>query len=206
MRRTPHPIADQVSDQVADRLRRFTTLLLKWNASLNLIAPGDTQAVWERHVADSLQLLPLIPAGTDRAVDLGSGGGFPGVVLAVATGIHFDLIESDRRKASFLRSAILETGAPATVHAARIEDVRLPPAPLVTARALAPLPRLLALAWPKLAAGGVCLFLKGARAEQELTAARTDWTMLAETVPSRTHADGSVLRIRDLHPARVVSG
>jgi 16S rRNA (guanine527-N7)-methyltransferase len=194
-----------VSSDITERLRRFTELLLTWNASLNLIAPGDAAAVWERHVEDSLQLAALIPAGVDRAVDLGSGGGFPGLVLAVATGIRFDLIESDRRKAAFLRSAILETGAPATVHARRIEAAAVPPAPLVTARALAPLTRLLPLAARLLAPGGVCLFLKGARVQEELASVAGAWRMETETLPSRTHTDGTILRLRGLRQVKPVS-
>jgi 16S rRNA (guanine527-N7)-methyltransferase len=190
-----------VTQAVTDRLRRFSTLLLTWNASLNLIAPGDAASVWERHVEDSLQLVPLIPDGVERAVDLGSGGGFPGLVLAIATGIRFDLIESDRRKAAFLRTAILETGAPAAVHACRIEDAPIAPAPLVTARALAPLPRLLPLAAQLLAPGGVCLLLKGARVQEELTAVAGAWRMEAERLPSRTHAGGVILRVSGLRQA-----
>jgi 16S rRNA (guanine527-N7)-methyltransferase len=180
------------------RLRRFADLLLRWNLSLNLIAARDADVVWERHIADSLQLVPLMPPGLDRAVDLGTGGGFPGLVLAIATGMAFDLIESDRRKASFLRTAILETGAPATVHCCRIEDAAVPPAGLVTARALAPLPRLLPLAARFLRDDGVCLFLKGAKVEEELTAAARDWSMTADRVPSQTGTDGVILRVSGL--------
>ena len=187
-----------MTDETNARLRRFADLLLHWNGTLNLIAPRDAPVVWERHIEDSLQLLPLIPAGIERAVDLGSGGGFPGVVLAIASGVHFDLIEADRRKASFLRTAVLETGAPATVHACRIEDAAVPPVPLVTARALAPLPRLLPLAARFLAPSGVCLFLKGAKADEEIAAAEADWRMAVERVPSRTGGDGVVLRISGL--------
>jgi 16S rRNA (guanine527-N7)-methyltransferase len=180
------------------RLGRFVDLLLRWNATLNLIAAKDVAVVWERHIADSLQLVPLLPAGIDRAVDLGSGGGFPGLVLAIATGVRFDLIEADRRKASFLRSAVLETGAPATVHCCRIEDAAVPPAGLVTARALAPLPRLLPLAVRLLTADGICLLLKGAKVQEELAAAERDWTMTVDQVPSRTGPDGVVLRVGGL--------
>ncbi|HEY4172671.1 MAG TPA: 16S rRNA (guanine(527)-N(7))-methyltransferase RsmG [Rhodopila sp.] len=179
------------------KLRDFATLLLRWNATLNLIAARDAATLWDRHIADSLQLVPLMPGGTPRAIDLGSGGGFPGLVLAIATGIPFDLIESDQRKASFLRTAILQTGAPATVHCCRIEDASVPPAPLVTARALAPLPRLLPLAARLLTDDGTCLFLKGAKAEDELAAA-TDWSMAVDRVPSQTGQDGVVLRITGL--------
>jgi 16S rRNA (guanine527-N7)-methyltransferase len=182
----------------ADRLRQFAALLLRWNTTLNLVAPRDADHLWDRHIEDSLQLAPLIPPGTPRAIDLGTGGGFPGLVLAIATGIQYDLIESDRRKASFLRTAILETGAPATVHCCRIEDAPVPPAPLVTARALAPLPRLLPLAARLLTETGTCLFLKGAKAEEELTAAQRDWTLTADRFPSRTSPDGMVLRIAGL--------
>ncbi len=181
-----------------DKLCRFADLLLRWNTTLNLIAPKDAGVLWQRHIADSLQLVPLMPTCIERAVDLGTGGGFPGLVLALATGLPFDLIESDRRKASFLRTAVLETGAPATVHCCRIEDAPVAPAPLVTARALAPLPRLLPLAHRLLTDDGVCLFLKGAKLEDELIAAERDWTMTVERTPSQTGADGVVVRVSGL--------
>jgi 16S rRNA (guanine527-N7)-methyltransferase len=180
------------------KLREFSGLLLRWNATLNLIAARDAEVVWDRHIADSLQLVPLIPKDTHRAIDLGTGGGFPGLVLAIATGIPFDLIESDQRKASFLRTAILQTGAPAIVHCCRIEEAAVPPAALVTARALAPLPRLLPLVARFLTHDGVCLLLKGAKVEEELAAADRDWTMALTRIPSRTSPDGVVLRIAGL--------
>lgn len=186
------------------RLRRFAALLLRWNATLNLVAARDTDAVWDRHILDSLQLVPLIPAGTGRGADLGSGGGFPGLVLAVATGIPFDLIESDRRKAAFLRSAVLETGAPATVHACRIEQAAVDPVPLVTARALAPLSRLLPLAARLLAADGTCLLMKGAKAAEELASVRDGWAMTVDRVTSTTHADGVILRISRLSRSKPI--
>lgn len=172
------------------KLRQYADLLLRWNATLNLIAARDATLVWERHIADSLQLVPLMPEGVARGIDLGTGGGFPGLVLAIATGVPFDLIESDRRKASFLRTAVLETGAPATVHCCRIEEATVAPAPLLTARALAPLPRLLPLAARLLTDDGVCLFLKGAKVDEELAAAERDWTMDVKRVPSRTSRMG----------------
>ena len=180
------------------RLQRFAALLLRWNASLNLIARRDEPAVWERHIEDSLQLAPMIPPGTARAIDLGTGGGFPGLVLAIATEIPFDLIESDQRKAAFLRSVVLETGASATVHACRIQHAPVPPAPLVTARALAPLPRLLQLVAPLLAPSGMCLLLKGAKADEEIAAAERDWSMVVERSQSRTSAEGVVLKLTEV--------
>jgi 16S rRNA (guanine527-N7)-methyltransferase len=180
------------------RLDRFADLLLRWNARLNLIAAKDAAVIWERHIADSLQLVPLMRSGTKRAIDLGTGGGFPGLVLAIATGVKFDLIESDRRKAAFLRTAILETAAPAVVHNCRIEDARLPPAPLITARALAPLSRLLPLAARLLAQDGFCLFLKGIKVEEELTEVAGDWAMTVDRIGSQTSPEGVVLRLSGL--------
>ena len=150
-----------------------------------------------RHIQDSLQLAPLIQDATERGVDLGSGAGFPGLILAKATGIFFDLIESDKRKAAFLREAVRVLGAPARVHAVRIEEACVEPAPLVVARALAPLRRLLPLAAPLLAPGGTCLFLKGAQVEAELTEVAGQWQMKVERIPSRT-PPGMVLRITEL--------
>jgi 16S rRNA (guanine527-N7)-methyltransferase len=186
-------------DAARANLDRFAALLLRWNAKLNLIAARDADVIWQRHIADSLQLVPLIPPGTTHAIDLGSGGGFPGLVLAIATGLRFDLVESDQRKASFLRTAALETGAPVTVHACRIEAADIPPAPLVTARALAPLPRLLPLAARLLTADGVCLFLKGAKAGDELADAARAWRMDVTRIPSRTSGEGVILRLSSLH-------
>lgn len=187
-----------MTSETTDRLHQFADLLLRWNATLNLIAARDADVVWQRHIEDSLQLVPLMPRGLVRAVDLGSGGGFPGLILAIATGVRFDLIESDQRKASFLRTAIQQTQAPATVHCCRIEDATVAPADLVTARALAPLPRLLPLAARFLTAQGQCLFLKGARVKGELAIADKDWLMHIERVPSQTGSDGVVLRIGGL--------
>ncbi len=177
------------------RLQRFAELLLRWNATLNLIAARDAQVLWRRHIEDSLQLVPLLPAQAGRGIDLGTGGGFPGLVLAIVTGVPFDLIESDQRKAAFLRSAVLETGASAIVHSCRIEAASVAPAAVVTARALAPLSRLLPLASRLLADDGVCLLLKGAKADDEVAEAERDWDMTVTRVPSRTHPDGVVLRL-----------
>ena len=187
-----------VSRETSLALERFAELLLKWNRALNLIARQDEAFLWDRHIEDSLQLLPLMAPRPDRAIDLGSGAGFPGLVLAIASGVTFYLVEADKLKAAFLREAARVTLAPVKVHAVRIEAARLDPAPLITARALAPLPRLLELAAPLLAHGGTCLFLKGAGARIELTQAASQWHMRAECIPSRTEVDASILRITEL--------
>jgi 16S rRNA (guanine527-N7)-methyltransferase len=182
-----------------ETLHRFAELLLRWNRTVNLIAPKDEAALWDRHIADSLQLAPLMLPRPGRAIDLGSGAGFPGLVLAVATGVPFDLIEADKRKAAFLREAARIMRAPVQVHATRIEASRIAPAPLITARALAPLPLLLALAAPLLAPDGVCLFLKGGNAQAELTQAAAQWHMQVQSIPSRTAPDACILRISHLN-------
>lgn len=192
-----------VSRETEERLRRFVDLLLKWNRTINLISRRDEAYVWERHLIDSLALLPAIPAGTSRAIDLGSGGGFPGVVLGIATGIRFELVESDQRKAAFLREAGRVGAADIIVHAGRIEALSILPAALITARALAPLDRLLELATPFVAPGGMCLFPKGRNAEEELTAAELNWHMRVERLPSPVDPQSTILRVSEI--ARVTS-
>jgi 16S rRNA (guanine527-N7)-methyltransferase len=194
-----------VSRETLDRLHSYVAMLEKWTVAINLIGRADRGDIWSRHIGDSLRLLPLIPPGTSRGIDLGSGAGLPGLVLAIASGIPFDLVESDRRKATFLQEAARVTGAPVQVHATRIEVVELPPAPLVTARALAPLNALLALAAPLLAPGGTALFPKGARTAEELEQARQTWRMdvVQHTSPGQP---GAILSITGLHPVRTAVG
>jgi 16S rRNA (guanine527-N7)-methyltransferase len=194
----PPSAVTSVSRETADKLDAFLALVLAWNGTINLVGRQDAAQLRQRHLDDSLALLPYLPAGFERAIDLGSGGGFPGLVLAIATGRPFDLVESDQRKAAFLREAIRITGAPATVHAERIERVRLSPAPLVTARALAPLPALLGWATPFLAPNGVCVFPKGRTVEQELTAARMEWHMRVEQWSNPLAPDARILRLSEI--------
>jgi 16S rRNA (guanine527-N7)-methyltransferase len=194
---------DVVSRETRERLVAYVDLLLRWQRTIHLISQHDVAQVWTRHIADSLQLLPLIPPGTDRGIDLGSGAGLPGLVLAIATGIPFDLVEADHRKAAFLREAARLTAAPATVHATRIEAAALPRAPVITARALAPLATLLRWAFPLLAPGGACLFPKGRGVEDELTAAAAQWHMLVFRTPSRTDPSATILRISEIGPVQL---
>lgn len=187
-----------VSRETFERLSAYCSLAQKWNRSINLVSRGDHEIIWSRHVLDSLRLLPLIPNDAAHGIDLGSGAGFPGLVLALASGIPFDLIESDRRKAAFLVEAQCVTGAPVQVHCARIEDVRLPLAPLVTARALAPLTVLLAYAHRLLLPGGTALFPKGARAAQEIAAAERHWRMHVNRFDDAQHPGSTILAISGL--------
>ena len=197
-------ISNNASREAFAPFAEFLALLARWNRTINLVGRADLPHAAERHLADALQLQPLIPPGTTHGIDLGSGAGFPGLVLAAATGLPFDLIEADQRKAAFLREAARILRAPVRVHATRIETARLPPAPLVTARALAALPRLLELATPLLTQDGTALFPKGATATAELTAARRQWHMTVDTIPSRTAAGAVILRLTEIKraPAR----
>ena len=187
-----------VSRETTDKLDRLTDLILAWNRTINLISKRDEPHIADRHIADSLALLPYLPADFPRAIDLGTGAGFPGLVLAIATGRHFDLVEADKRKAAFLREAGRLTQAPVTVHAERIERATIPPAPLITARALAPLSTLLEWATPLLSDGGVCLFPKGRTSNQELTDAARQWHMRVEQWPSPLDPSARILRLSEI--------
>ena len=191
------------SRETEARLRDYLALLRRWNARINLVADAPEEEQWHRHVLDSLQLLPLLPDAAAPLVDLGSGAGLPGLVLAMATGSETHLVESDRRKAAFLTEVVRQLGlGQVRVHPTRIEAARLPPAAVLTARALAPLTDLLAHAHRLLAPEGVALFPKGRSVEAELTAARPAWTMQVERFPSRTDPSATILRVREISPVR----
>lgn len=190
----------EVSRETFARLEAIVDLLRRWQGTINLVAPATLPAIWQRHVADSLQLLALAPAAASRWVDLGSGGGFPGLVVAAVLaerpGAVVHLVESDTRKAAFLRESARVAGLPVEVHAERIEKVAEKLAPgthVVSARALAPLAKLLDLASPFLAAGALALFPKGKDAERELTEARKGWTLDLNLAPSRTDPDARIV-------------
>lgn len=195
-----HPIPPVGADPAREaRLATYRDLLLRWNATINLVAAKTAADIDRRHIADSLQLLPLLPA-EDPIADLGSGAGLPGLVLAAALperDVH--LVESDRRKAAFLIEAAgtLKLGK-VKVHATRIEQAVLPPLAAVTARALAPLPVLLGYAVEFLAPGGIAIFPKGRTAEQELTSAATDWHFTVERFASRTDPEATILRLSEI--------
>jgi 16S rRNA (guanine527-N7)-methyltransferase len=193
-----------VSRETAQRLDRFVELLLKWQRVNNLIADSSVDHLWTRHIADSLQLIALAPHA--RAwVDLGSGAGFPGLVLACALadtpGAVVHLIESNAKKAAFLREAARVTRAAAIVHDGRAEAL-VPawrdPVDVVTARALAPLAILVELAAPMVKRGAKALFLKGQDVEAELTQATKYWNIGAAILPSRTDRSGRIVEIRAL--------
>jgi 16S rRNA (guanine527-N7)-methyltransferase len=194
-----------VSRETEARLDRYVALLLEWQAKTNLVAPSTLPQLWTRHVADSLQLLDLAPQAATWA-DLGSGGGFPGIVLACAMaerGGRVDLVERNGKKAAFLREAVRVTGSPGTVHATDIGDYvdSVAAAPdCVTARALAPLNMLLDLAAPLMTKGARALFLKGQDVESELTEATKYWNIEPVLHPSRSGGEGWIVDIGRLEP------
>jgi 16S rRNA (guanine527-N7)-methyltransferase len=195
-----------VSRETGERLNRFVAALLAWQERTNLIAPSTVPHLWTRHIADSLQLIDLAPDARDW-VDVGSGGGFPGLVVACALADHatscVHLVESNVKKAAFLREAQRITRAPAIIHGARMEaaNFSLERADVVCARAVAPLGALLALCFP-LMEKTKCLglFPKGRNAEVELREAAQMWTMNAKLLKSRTDPKASIVLVRDLRP------
>jgi 16S rRNA (guanine527-N7)-methyltransferase len=197
-----------VSRETVARLDAFVALLVEWQSRFNLIAASTASLVWTRHIADSLQLVGLAPKARKWA-DLGSGAGFPGIpiacVLAGQADAEVHLIESNNKKAAFLREVIHATGAPALVHAERVAEFSKRcrvGVEVVTARALAPLPKLLSIAYPLLKTGTLGLFPKGQDVEAELTEAAKCWSIQASLVPSRTDPKSRVVLIRHAEPKR----
>lgn len=194
-----------VSRETEEKLRLLNDLIITWTSTINLIAPSTCEHSWYRHIEDSAQLWLLAPPQAQTWVDLGSGAGLPGLVLAAvaaekAPNTSFTLVESDQRKAVFLRRAAARMGLHADVRSKRIEADPSGPYDVVTARALAPLPRLLPLAYPYTGKSTVLLFPKGARVDSELTAVQQHWHIRYEKVPSRTDPAATILKILELEP------
>ncbi|MCC5973654.1 MAG: 16S rRNA (guanine(527)-N(7))-methyltransferase RsmG [Rubellimicrobium sp.] len=195
-----------VSRETEQRLRRLVELVEKWTQRINLISPASRPAIWDRHVLDSAQLYPLAPRGWQHWADLGSGGGFPGLIVATLAfadrpDTQVTLVESDQRKAAFLRSAASTLGLQVQVLASRIEG--LPPlgADVVSARALAPLPALLGYCARHLAPGGIALLPKGQRADEEIAAARKLWHFDLTLHPGLIDPAARLIQIESLRRA-----
>src|ERR1700686_4904391 len=204
-----------VSRETSARLDRYVELLLQWQTKTNLVAPSTLPTLWTRHISDSLQLLTLAPAAV-RWVDFGSGGGFPGVVLACALaetpGVTVHLVERNAKKAAFLREALRLTNSPGIVHLADIGDSvdRIAGAvDCVTARAVAPLHELIGYAEPLVRGGAKALFLKGQDVEAELTEATKYWKMTPQLHSSRTGGQGWIVeldRVERRNPPAIAHG
>lgn len=189
--------AYDVSRETLDRLDRVITALGEWRMRSNLIGPKEWPQIWTRHVGDSFQLLDHIPE-TARVVDLGSGAGFPGLIIAAARPAgHVTMIESVGKKCAFLRAAIEAAGLSASVHQGRVEQAPEIKADIVTARAFAPLPELLDYAAPWLCNGATGLFPKGERWKEELTLAQQRWIFAYQAIPSRSGGSGVILNVRE---------
>ncbi|MCB5199214.1 16S rRNA (guanine(527)-N(7))-methyltransferase RsmG [Loktanella sp. TSTF-M6] len=199
-------LSSDVSRETLLTLEQFSALLLKWNAKINLVARSQVSDIWTRHVQDSLQLLPHIPEHCDTLTDIGSGGGFPGVVIAIAAKtqrpeMRVQLIESDQRKAAFLRTAARTFDLNVDVFAERITDTTAVRAQCVTARALAPLTDLLGFAAQLLEPSGVAIFPKGQSAPVEVATARESWQFSCDATVSQTDPDAQILVIKDISRA-----
>jgi 16S rRNA (guanine527-N7)-methyltransferase len=194
----------QVTRETHSLVNTYVDLLRDWNERVNLVSDASLADVWRRHIWDSAQLIPMIPRGTKTIVDLGSGAGFPGLVLALLVpDLTVHLVESIQKKCRFLEAVIAATGANATVHNARAEDLKKSlKADVVTARAVAPLNLLFRLAHPFFHPRTTGLFLKGRSLNDELTAATKSWHLTATPIPSRSDPSGFVLRVTGLTPWR----
>ncbi|PRX37174.1 16S rRNA (guanine527-N7)-methyltransferase [Meinhardsimonia xiamenensis] len=199
-------LALSLNEGELEAFQRYADLLQRWSGAINLVARSTLGDVWRRHFLDSAQLVELVGNSDGTWVDLGSGAGFPGLVVAILAKRRFPdmsvtLIEADQRKAAFLRSVSRETSTPVRIIADRVE--RVPPlgARIVSARAFAPLPDLLDHASRHLAPGGVCLFPKGRNFRSEIERARKEWHFTCEAIPSRVEDDAAILKIGEIERA-----
>ncbi len=195
-----------VARETVSRLSTYVDLLCQWNERLNLVADSTLPHVWRRHILDSAQLVPLMPDESTSIVDLGSGAGFPGMVLAILLshrpGTFVHLIEATQKKCFFLEEVAAATGAPVKIHWSRAEHVENLKTHIITARAVAPLDRLLRLAYPYFGPNTIGLFLKGKSLASELTLATKSWKLDATPILSRSDPSGIVLRVTGLAPWR----
>jgi 16S rRNA (guanine527-N7)-methyltransferase len=196
----PQGFADliPVSRETLDRLAAYADLLTRWSARINLVGRDTIPDLWRRHILDSAQLHRFVPSSAEHLIDFGSGAGLPGLVLALLGVPGVELIEADTRKSAFLREASRITETKVTIRPCRIQAVPPYAADVVTARACAPLDRLLDLAEPFLAPGTVCLFPKGERFAEELTLARKGWTISLSVEQSLSDRRGVILRLQQV--------
>lgn len=206
----PDSLDIPVSCETSEKLEVYHALLLKWQPAVNLVSPSTVPEAWVRHFADSAQIVRYIPEGPLQIADLGSGAGFPGLVLAMMRpDLDVHLIESDERKAEFLRTVSRETQTPVTVHADRLVRMIDKISPdLVTARALAELRKLLIYVepWAQKKADFVALFMKGAKADLEIQGAQKSFHFHVEAFPSITDAQARILKITAIADKKISGG
>lgn len=194
---TPQEVGGQlnVSRETLEQLSRFVALLERWQRSINLVSARSLTDVWRRHILDSGQLANYIPANARTILDVGSGGGFPGLVLSIIGPWEVRLVESDQRKAVFLQTVINELGLLAKVCNSRIEALSPCYPDVISARALAPIPKLMNLIAPQLHSKVTCLLLKGAAVKEELTGFQNHSNMIPSFHPSLSSSDGVVVSL-----------
>ncbi|MDI2091129.1 16S rRNA (guanine(527)-N(7))-methyltransferase RsmG [Commensalibacter oyaizuii] len=184
-----------VSRETIEKLNVYVSLLRQWNAKINLISRQDIDHIWDRHIIDSMQLVDFVESKVQRMADLGSGGGFPGMVLSIVTGVPMIMVESDVRKAVFLREVARQLDVNVTVFNQRIEQVEMPLVDMISVRALASLDQLLFLCNGRLTDHGYCLFLKGRQVDVEIAQAQKEWQIEFQKIPSKTSSDGVILKV-----------
>ena len=187
-----------VPRETQEKLDCYVQLLIKWQARINLISSKTLPKIWHRHILDSAQLVSYLPKTPSVILDMGSGAGLPGVILAILTRHQLHLVESDSRKIAFMRIALRETGTSAILHEQRMETVPALRPDIITARALAPLSQLITLASGQHHEKIEYLFLKGREAKQELTALPACPKMEAECLPSMTDSQASIIRLKPI--------
>lgn len=189
-----------VSRETLDRFRAYLDLLRRWQSAVNLVGPATLRDPWRRHFWDSAQIRRHIPESAGSLLDIGSGAGFPGMVLAILGVPSVVLVESDGRKSTFLREVARATGAAVTIHADRLEHLhgRIAPPDIITARAVASLDLLLDQIKLYMTPNTVCLFHKGRQVNGEIAQARGRWTMKLAKIPSETDPSGVILRVEDI--------
>ena len=192
-----------VSRETIEALEHFAALIEKWTVKINLISKASLSDLWDRHILDSAQLLKICPRNIQNWLDLGSGGGLPGVVVAILAkelipSLNMTLVESDKRKSVFLRTAIRELELNAKVLNARIEKTAPLQADVISARALAELDVLLALAEPHLTKNTICLFQKGENWQKELSKAQQSWSFHCDITKSETQSGAIILKLGEV--------
>jgi 16S rRNA (guanine527-N7)-methyltransferase len=191
-----------VSRETFLRLEKFVQLLIKWNKAINLIGKADEEEIWHRHILDSAQLYPLLSTPDALITDFGSGAGFPGVILSLLGAREVHLVESDQRKTAFLREAARLSEHKLLFHNDRIETLSPWKSDIITARALAPLPKLLQWVNPFFTPATQALFLKGKNLHMELEQAQSDWQFTHQLHPSCTASDSWIIEIHALAEKR----
>ena len=192
-----------VSRETEAKLRHLVRLVEKWTAHINLVSGQSLGDIWDRHVLDSAQIFEFIPANARHLTDFGSGGGFPGLVIAIIAeqrmpDLKVTLVESDLRKATFLRTAARELSLVLDIRTSRIEATEVLGANVVTARALGPLPQLLGFASRHLSLSGTALFMKGRAVEPEIEIARRNWRFDLTMYPSKTDPEARILKVENI--------